>query len=298
MSGCWERQINQSGLLKIKIGIYMNEELNKLLTVIIPVKNEETNLPQCLEGIKGLLNVVIVDSGSTDATCKIAADYGREVVQFTWNGMFPKKRNWILRNYKFKTPWVMFLDADERPDAKFWEELARTLPNTKHDVFIIYLNNWFLGRLLRHGDTPRKTAIVRLGRAEYERIEEQGWSKLDMEIHEHLVTDGTVGRIKTPIAHYDKRSLSSYYVKHNEYSDWESRRYLALKDYKTGLTFRQRVKYRMFMSKLLPLGYFAYTYIFKLGFLDGAPGYYFAVNKFNQFTQLQAKVYEQLHVSS
>ena len=270
----------------------MNEKLNKLLTVIIPVKNEARNLPQCLDCIMGLANVLIVDSDSTDETCRIAASYRREVVQFKWNGKFPKKRNWILRNYKFKTPWVMFLDADERPGMKFWEELANTLPKTKHDVFVIYLNNWFLGKILRHGDTPRKTAIVKVGRAEYERIEEQGWSKLDMEVHEHLITDGTIGRIKTPIEHYDKRSLSSYYAKHNEYSDWESNRYLALHDYKTGLTFRQRIKYQLLMSKFLPLGYFIYTYIIRLGFLDGTPGYYFAVNKFNQFNQLQAKIIE------
>ena len=88
--------------------------LNQLLTIVIPVKNEEKNLPGCLENIKTFGNVVIVDSGSTDRTLEIAAEFGREVVQFKWDGQFPKKRNWVLRNYEFKTSWVMFLDADER----------------------------------------------------------------------------------------------------------------------------------------------------------------------------------------
>ena len=102
-------------------------EINNFLTIAIPVKNEEKNLSLCLENIKDFENVVIVDSGSTDATLKIAAEYGREVVQFEWDGQFPKKRNWLLRNYKFKTPWVMFLDADERMTAAFVKELEEFL---------------------------------------------------------------------------------------------------------------------------------------------------------------------------
>ena len=88
------------------------DDLNNLLTIVVPVKNEERNLPGCLENVKAFEHVILVDSGSTDRTLEIAAEFGREVVQFKWNGEFPKKRNWILRNYKFQTPWVLFLDAD------------------------------------------------------------------------------------------------------------------------------------------------------------------------------------------
>lgn len=271
----------------------MMNALDTLMTIVIPVKNEERNLPECLESVKDLAHVVIVDSGSTDTTCNIAAQYGREVVQFKWDGRFPKKRNWMLRNYNFKTPWVMFLDADERPPANFWDELARVLPKTKHSLFNIFLHNWFMGRILHHGDTPRKTAILKLGCAEYEMIDEHGWSKLDMEIHEHIICpNGTIGWIKTPIEHHDKRPLREYYAKHNEYSDWESSRFLALGPDQFGLTLRQKVKYRMMRSAWLPWMYFLYTYVFRLGFLDGKPGYYFATNKFNQFNQLQAKILE------
>ena len=84
------------------------------ITIAVPVKNEEKNLPECLENIKAFKHVIVVDSGSTDGTLDIAAKFGREVVQFKWNGEFPKKRNWLLRKYKYKTPRVMFLDADDR----------------------------------------------------------------------------------------------------------------------------------------------------------------------------------------
>ena len=272
---------------------------DQLLTVVIPVQNEEKNLPLCLDSVKDFKHVVIVDSGSTDNTCEIAQQYGREVVQFVWNGEFPKKRNWMLRNYKFKTPWVLFLDADERVTKKFVKELEQELPNSSHDVYFIRMYNWFLGRMLKHGDMTRKTAIVRVGHGEYEKIMEHRWSKLDMEVHEHIIVKGTVGYIRTPIEHYDLRSLSSYYDKHNQYSDWESNRYLAIaKDLYPGtehwnqLTRRQRIKYKLFENKFLPWLYFFYVYFIKFGFLDGAAGYYFALSGMAQKSKLQAKVYE------
>lgn len=273
--------------------------LEDLVTVVIPVQNEEKNLPLCLDSVSRFKHVVIVDSGSTDATCEIAARRGREVVQFKWNGEFPKKRNWMLRAYKFQTPWAFFLDADERLTDAFCEELAKELPESRHDAYFISMYNWFLGKMLKHGDVTRKTAIVRVGFGEYEKIMEHRWSHLDMEVHEHIIVKGTIGDIKTPIEHYDLRNLSSYYDKHNQYSDWESNRYLAIADeLKPGtavwsqLTKRQRIKYSLFENKLLPWIYFFYVYIWKRGFLDGAAGYYFALSGMAQRSKLQAKVYE------
>ena len=267
--------------------------LDTLLTIVVPVKNEERNLTDCLESVKDFVHVVIVDSGSTDATCNIAARYGREVVQFKWDGRFPKKRNWMLRNYKFKTPWVMFLDADERMTDVFKNEVAKTLPDTKFTVFYVCLNNWFMGKLLKHGKVPKKTAVVKLGYGEYEHIEENSWSKLDMEVHEHILpfNDGVCGTIKGRLEHFDRRNLSSYYEKHNQYSDWCAYRALALKDF-SHLPWWQKLHFRLIENKLLPYIYFFHSYIWHFGFLDGAAGYYFALAKFMVIFQTQAKIAE------
>lgn len=274
------------------------EELKKYLTVVVPTKNEEKNLPACLENVRELAHVVIVDSASVDATVKIATDRGREVVGFTWNGRFPKKRNWLLRNYSFKTPWVMFLDADERMTEAFKEELATFLASKEAercDVIRCFYDNWFMGRMLRHGDVMQKTAILRVGAAEYERIEEDHWSNLDMEIHEHIIPrrEGVEHTIVARLEHHDKRSLESYFRKHEEYAKWEANRYrMLIAKYGAianvpNLTVRQRQKYANLTKWWLAPAYFIVSYILKRGFLDGKAGFVFACGKMRYFWKIR-----------
>lgn len=269
-------------------------KINELLTVVIPVLNEERNLAGCLENLEGLEHVIVVDSASTDSTGAIAAAAGREVVQFRWDGKFPKKRNWVLRNYSFKTPWVMFLDADERLTEVFVSEVAATLPTTRHSAFVCFYDNWFMGRLLRHGDMMRKTAILRVGAGEYERIEEEGWSRLDMEIHEHLQVSGTIGAIAARLEHHDHRSLESYYAKHEEYAKWEAARYRKLMEgggaKGSALTARQKLKYGLLTRWWFAAAYFAVTYVIKFGFLDGRAGFVFACGKYRYFRSIRSKI--------
>lgn len=263
--------------------------MNIPLSIVIPVKNDASNLASCLESVIDFDEVVVVDSGSTDTTREIARQFRRTVVDFAWDGKFPKKRNWVLRNCRFQNPWVLFLDADERMTSEMKSELASTLPHTQHHAFWIGYRNWFMGRPLRFGDRMWKTALLRIGYGEYEKVLEDNWSALDMEIHEHLVVDGSVGVLTERLEHHDMRDLHAYYVRHNEYSTWEANRYLALTE-RDLLTFRQRLKYRMLTWPIFPLVYFVASYILKLGFLDGRAGFNFARGKMFYFYQIQTKI--------
>jgi len=94
------------------------------ITVVVPVKNEEANLPRCLGQLKRFSEVIVVDSSSTDRTPQIAQEYGARYLNFVWSGRYPKKRNWLLMNHRLENEWVIFLDADEIVDEAFCESLA------------------------------------------------------------------------------------------------------------------------------------------------------------------------------
>lgn len=227
------------------------------ITVIVPVKNEEKNLPYCLDKLTSFSEVIIVDSKSTDSTPDIAKKYGYKFVNFEWNGQFPKKRNWTLRNVPITNEWVLFIDADEFLTPTFIEEIAAKIKTTSNDGFWLSYDNFFMTKHLKYGDKMGKLALFKKDTGEYERIQEDSWSHLDMEVHEHPVLKGTVGRIKSPIIHKDFKGLEHYIARHNAYSTWEAKRYTYL--LKTGfkdLNTRQKIKYKLLPSGLLPGVYF------------------------------------------
>ena len=269
--------------------------MDSIVTFVVPVKNEEINLPGCLESLKAQPHVIVVDSGSTDRTREIAAEYGRETVDFKWNGRYPKKRNWLLENYTFKTPWVMFIDADERVTDDWVEEMQRTLLAQSSkcvDAYICYYDNLFMGRMLKYGDVMHKTAILRVGAGSYEKVtNEQEWSKLDMEIHEQLVVRGRIGAIKARLQHCDRRPLANYLEKHEEYAKWEANRYRSMtREQWKNLTHRQSLKYHFALKWWFAPLYFIGSYVLKRGFLDGKAGFWFAWHKMRYFANVRRKI--------
>jgi len=264
-------------------------------TVAIPVRNERIGLPACLDAVgRRFADVVVIDSGSTDGTPDIAREHGARVIDFRWDGRFPKKRNWFLRTHPPTTPWVLFLDADEFLDDAFCSELARVLPATSHSGFWITYDNWFMGKRLRHGTPNRKLALFRVGAGEYERIDEDRWSHLDMEIHEHPVLSGTIGEIHARIDHRDDRGLEHWKRRHDAYAAWEAERVLRLdRTAIDRLTPRQRAKYRSLGQRWLPLAYFLDQYVRRLGILDGRAGFWHAWHKTLYFADIGRRIRSQ-----
>lgn len=267
---------------------------NKIpISAIVSVKNEELNLPICLKNLSCFSEVIVVDSNSTDKTSKIVESFGYKLVNFNWNGKFPKKRNWTLDNISILNDWVLFLDADEFLTTEFIEEITRKIKTTKHVGFWINYNNFFMGEELKYGLKMCKLALFKKDFGRFEHIAEDNWSHLDMEVHEHPIIKGSVGKFKSTILHRDYKDLEHYIARHNAYSSWEAKRFMSLKKDKViTLTLKQKLKYSLIQTGLLPYLYFIGTYIFKGGILDGLSGFYFARFKSNYFFQIQTKIKE------
>ena len=266
--------------------------MNKIpISVIVSVKNEALNLPSCLDKLKRFDQIIVVDSCSTDDTPIIAKTKGAEVLQFQWNGKFPKKRNWALQNADLRHEWILFLDADEFVSDEFVNEVGIKIHDPYYNGFTIRFENYFMGRKLKYGYGFQKSALFKKSKGAYEKIDEDLWSHLDMEVHEHPIIEGKVGVIKSKVVHKDFKNLEHYISKHNAYSTWEAQRYLQLKQTKnTLLSFNQKIKYSLINTGLLPAVYFLGSYFLKLGFLDGKEGFYLARFKSHYFFQIQTKI--------
>ncbi len=264
------------------------------LSVVIPIKNEESNLNDCLISIGDDFaeEIIILDSNSRDNSLKIANSFPTKIIQFNWNGKYPKKRNWFLLNEPSTTEWVLFLDADERLDENVKNEIKSKIHSNNYDAFWLKYTNSINGKKLKGGYPLKKIALFKRSKFLYERIEENNWSNLDMEIHEHPIINGKMGIINAPLSHLINDSLKKIWRKHLEYAQWEANRYLSLeKGIKThSLTKNQKIKYKLLKFRILPELYFLGTYIFLMGIRDGKQGIVYAKMKFRYFKSIQKLV--------
>lgn len=264
------------------------------ITVVIPTLNEENNLEKCLSKLEKVGEIVVVDSGSTDKTVEIAKQYSATVKNFIWDGNYPKKRNWYLLNFEPKHDWVFFLDADEIVDDRFLSEVEKNIGETTHRAFQLNYDINFRNKKHKFGIRQRKVALVKFGFGFYEKIEEDSWSSLDMEIHEHPIIDGTIGTIKSPIDHIDRNDIAKFYQRHINYAMWEVERYskISASSY-LKFSFRQKIKYKLLPTPWFSAFYFILDYFVFLRLLDGWSGLKYSKLKKWYFTLIRELLIEQ-----
>lgn len=272
------------------------------LSVIIPIKNEEKNLPACLAALAGWADeIVVADSGSMDRSAEIAAQFGATIIQFEYQGGWPKKRQWVLDTYPLRNDWVLLLDADEILLPPLKEEIAQAIQHPICSGYTLLFQMEFLGKRLRYAYPGlRKLSLFRKGTGRYEkRLEDQDASMADMEIHEHVVVSGSVGHLQNPVLHRNYNSLSRYILKHNEYSNWEAKVLTqgGAEELPPAFWGNQAQRRRWLKRYLLrmpgtAMAYFFYNYVLRGGFLDGKPGLYYCLFAATQMVHVKAKIYE------
>lgn len=277
------------------------------VSVLIPAKNEESNLPACLESVARADEVFVVDSRSSDRSVEISESYGANVVQFHFNGRWPKKKNWSLENLPFRNEWVLIVDCDERITPELWDEIATAIQDPNYQGYYLNRRVFFLGQWIRYGgkypDWNLRLFKHKLGR--YENLSTEDIPNTgDNEVHEHVILQGNVGYLKNDMLHIDFRDIYHWLERHNRYSNWEARVYYNLltgKDQSGTIganLFGSAVQRKRFLKRIWvklpfkPLLRFILAYIIRLGFLDGKAGYIYARLLSQYEYQIGVKLYE------
>ncbi len=226
------------------------------LSIVLITRNEEANLPRTLASVRWAQEIVVVDSGSTDATLEIARSAGARVFEEPWKGFAAQKNSAIAQA---RCDWVLSLDADEEVSPALALEIQKLLGGEPaFSAYRLPRLNHFLGRPLRHGGywPDPKLRLFRRGAAEF----------APRPVHESMKAAGPVGQLKHSLLHHCYPALDEYIEHMNRYSS-SGARMLA----ESGRSSHSLLAFA-WNAILNPPAPFAYNYIFRLCFLDGREG--------------------------
>lgn len=185
-----------------------------MISVLILTRNEEHDLPGCLDSVSFSDDVHVFDSDSIDRTAAIARARGATVTTRTFT-TYADQRNAALTTLSFRHPWLLILDADERPTPELVAEMKQTVTTAPDTTagFRIRRRDFLFNTWLRHAQmSPFYIRLVRTGHARYKR-----------EVNEFLELDGEVGELKHPFDHFPfSKGLTHWFAKHNLYSTMEA----------------------------------------------------------------------------
>lgn len=226
------------------------------LSVIIITKNEAANIRACLESVAWADEIIVVDSGSNDATAEICKGFGAQVHVHDWPG-FGIQKNRAL-GYATKD-WVLSLDADERITPELRTEIESVLQNPQAEGYEIPRLSSFCGRFMHHsGWYP--DYVLRLFRRE------KG-SFSDALVHERLIVNGSVAKLRQSMLHETFHDLEELLTKINQYSTAGA---IMLSEKNKTASLKKAVGHAIWA--------FFRTYILRAGFLDGREGFMLAVS--------------------
>ena len=249
------------------------------VSIVLLTYNEEENIRACLESCAWCDDVHVLDSGSKDRTCEIAAEMGAQIHINAFQS-FGQQRNWAIDNIPVKHRWQFQLDADERFTPALVREMQDRITGDasvdgvcayRCPSMMMFMDSW-----LRHAaDYP--VYQVRLIDRERCRFEDYGHGQRE-------APDGPVGVLDMPYMHYNfSKGLEEWFDKHNRYSSLEARQALGenaprLGDLVRGimssdpLVRRRTLKLLGYRLPLRSTVFGLYTMVVRLGFFDGVAG--------------------------
>jgi len=231
------------------------------ISVYIIAFNEAEKIRDCIYSVLWADEIIVVDSHSTDGTSEIALELGAEVHHVDFQGYGD------LRNKAIKLctgEWIFSLDSDERCTLEVRDEILDLIKDTKLDIFKVPRKNFFMGRWIKHsGWYPnfRQPQLFRNGKMTY---------SMDP-VHEGYISHSNkeIGEVKNIIWQFPFKNSEEIIHKTNRYSSLGA---MKLKDNSSNSGFLVAFSHGLWA--------FLKHYIFKLGFLDGGPGFVIAFANF------------------
>jgi len=219
------------------------------LSAVLITKNEASNLPRCLDSLRGVADeIIVVDSGSTDETIEIARRFTDRILTQDWLG-YGRQKQFAVE--QATADWVFSIDADEEVSP----ELAAELQQLDDGVAGYYIPRRvrYLGKWLSHG-VWNPDLILRVFRRDRGRFTTD-------RVHESVRVDGPTRRLHGVLRHYSYRDLAHHAQKMNEMSSLAAQQ-MAERGRRAG----------WMQLTVAPAWEFARGYLFKRGFADGVPG--------------------------
>ncbi len=235
------------------------------LSVVYATYNEENNLARSLDSIKDIADeLIIVDGSSPDRTQEIAKEYGAKVISTTNKPIFHINKQMAMD--AAKGDWTLQMDADEVVDKEMLADIERILDvedmSTVSAGYWLKRKNWFLGTFLKKGGQYPDPVI---------RFYQTGKAHLPMKsVHEQMEVKGEVGWLAGHLLHYNSPTFADYLRKANTYTSLTAREFDRDK---LELSFGNNLKYFLW----LPFVTFLKLYVRHKGFVDGVPGFVFAL---------------------
>lgn len=245
------------------------------LSVCIITLNEEANIGRTLRSVKDIADeIVVVDSGSTDATVSLAQSFGAKVFVETWKG-FARQKNSSLE--KATCDWILSLDADEEVSPELAASIKALLMSSQTPQFAGYTmnrRNLYFGKWIkRSGYYPDpKLRLIRRGAATFEL----------RDVHEDMKMPGPLGHVSGDMIHHAYPTLESFIEHANRYSSLGAD--MVVRERKVGFSVVNIV--------LRPMIRFIWAYFFRGGFLDGREGLLVLMNHAAYVSWKYAKAWE------
>ena len=232
--------------------------MRQTITAVVLTKNEAAQIRQCLETIRWVDEIVIVDGESTDETPEICRSFGARVITHRFEGDFGQERN--IGNQNSTMEWILQLDADDRVTEKFRQRALQILEEgSVHAAYRFRRKNCFLGQWMRYGGWDHYSLhFFRRGKARY-----QG------RVHHQLLVDGSIGTLEVPIEHIPFTSLEQFWSRQNRYTSLEALELLELNGKASERELHEQIVVK-------PVKLFWKFYVKKQGFREGMVGLIFS----------------------